>query len=304
MDYAKLSEIPAHVQSRKYLGLRKFLFGNRLAQFISANAVLVQSVQRSEEKTRRSIGLANESGESAAEFGSGFGYEDELHELAIAFRYKKEIESGFKLPSDSRLLYEHAERVLSQLINTHRTGRPVRQVLNFGVSYAYTDNMLAAVFPDVQFIGVDRSRLTKAMNETEFPNSPNLQFVASDVFDVLKAGAFADGCLWHMRTALLLPKPFLKSLYAAAAKAGIRHICLFEPIGISRQTLRPYQFSESEKPSVALRDGFFIHNYPHLLKEAGFAVERAELVATGHPHPDIRILSITATNPTLSSART
>ncbi len=66
-----------------------------------------------------------------------------------------------------------------------------------------------------------------------------------------------------------------------------------EPIGLSRQTLEPYRFSDEDQPSVALREGMFIHNYPGLLTQAGFRVTRAELLTLGHQHADIKIVSVT-----------
>ena len=53
----------------------------------------------------------------------------------------------------------------------------------------------------------------------------------------------------------------------------------------------PYVFSFSDKPSEIYRKTMFMHNYPAILKEAGYETIYAEAIQTGHPDPDYRILS-------------
>jgi len=257
---------------------------------VTAQTLSLRSRRALEDKSRASFALANASDENAAAFGSRFGYEDDLREMAVTIAYKKEIDDGFPQPSDSPHLYRHAEEVISSLV----ADSVIKRVINFGVSYAHVDAIVAAKFPALRVVGVDRSVLTKAYNERHFSRLPNLDLVASDIFDYLRTIGPGDSLLWHMRTGLLLPKPFLSKLYRAAAESGVKHICLFEPIGLSRQTMEPYRFPDSDQPSVALRDGFYIHNYPGILAAAGYRVNRAELIKMAHPHPDVKILSITA----------
>lgn len=291
MDYSTLSDIPLELPPQPaLLGARRLLFGNPVARLVATQYAALADVRRSQAKTARSLSLANAEATNVSGFGSGYGYENEIREVEVALAYKKEIDDGFPPPSDSRQLYEHADQVLSRLL----VSRPVERVIDFGVSYAYTDARLAQTHRGVQFVGVDRSVLTKALNEHAFQSAgDNLAFVASDIFAYLESGA-PRSALWHMRTGVLLPKSFLAMLYAAAVRAGVEHICLFEPIGLSRQTMQPYRFSDMDQPSVALRDGMYIHNYTGLLTNAGFTVQRADLIKMDHPHKDVKILSITA----------
>lgn len=291
MDYSHLSDIPAVLPpAPRFQRLRRLLFDNPLARVVASQHAGLKEIDALAEKTRRSIGKANaDIGEDQA-FESGFGYEDDIREVAVALAYKKQIDEGFPGKSDSKLLYQHVDQVLSERIANSKVSR----VLNFGVSYAYCDAVLAAKFPNVTFTGTDRSTLTKALNEQCFGHLRNMEFIAGDIFEHLKTHDLRDTLLWTMRTGLLLPKPFLARLYAAAAAAGVTQVTLIEPIGLSRETMKPYRFSDDDQPSVALREGMFIHNYPGILKRAGFTVERAELIRMDHPHPDVKILSITA----------
>ena len=133
-----------------------------------------------------------------------------------------------------------------------------------------------------------------SMDSKEFSRIRNMQFIADDVFQSLKKNKFDDGLFFHVRTLVLLPKVFIERLYEAVAQAKFQYIVCVEQIGISRQTLQAYQFSEEDQPSVAYRDMMYIHNYPALLKRAGFSVVRSEIVKTDHPHEDFHLLSITA----------
>ena len=293
MDYSHLSDIQVVLPpEQRFAWLRRALFGNPVAARVAAQHRAVQARNAKEKKTRDSVRLANAGVQNAAEFGSGYGYEDDLHEVSVAINYKKEIDAGYPGPSDSRNLYKNAEQTIASLIDQSRS--PIDACIDFGVSYAYTDSLLAARFPTTRFIGLDRSVLTKALNQRYFGHQNNLDILATDIFDYLDKVTHECAILWTMRTAAVLPKPFLERLYQAARGAGVKHICLFEPIGLSRETLQPYVFSDRDQPSVAYRHGMFIHNYPGILKSAGYTVNSATAVAMGHPHPDVKIISIIA----------
>ncbi len=215
MNYAHLSQIPKVLPpAPRWMPLRRLLFGNRLARRIGAQAEALAAMDALEAKTAHSIPMAN-ADLPASEFGSGYGYADDLREVAVAIQYQREIEAGFPDGGDSQGLYTHAQRILSDLII--RQAAPT--VVDFGVSYAYVDATLAAAHPSVQFVGVDRSVLTKALNDRAFSALANQRIIAGDIFEVLQHERFDGGILWTMRTLLLLPKPFLARLYRAAAAA-------------------------------------------------------------------------------------
>ena len=215
---------------------------------------------------------------------------DEIGEITTVFQYFNEIQAGFPNPTESKLLYQHIDNRLTDLFSTANT----KTLVNFGVCYAHIDSVLASKFPEINFIGIDRSILTKAFNESKFDRLSNLQFINDDIIHFLDNNKFEGGVFSHTRTLCLLPKVFINSLYEAIANARFRYIVCVEQFGISRQTFEPYRFSEEDQESVAYRDGMYIHNNPALLKNAGFSIERSELVKTDHPHEDFHFVSITA----------
>ncbi len=97
-----------------------------------------------------------------------------------------------------------------------------------------------------------------------------------------------------MRTLPCLPPSFILRLYQAVRKSGFEYVVGMESTGISRSTYAEYDFSEEHRPSVIFRDGMFIHNYPGLLKQAGFQIDNIEFIKTAHPNEDLRILSFIA----------
>lgn len=227
------------------------------------------------------------------EFGSGYGYADELRELAAVVHYRSELE-GMQADRASESGMVHAEILgrVSAALNKHPE---IRTVTNFGVGYGHVDSVLARRFPAVRFYGFDRSALTKAFNEHAF-QLPNLGFVAGDVFQhfatVRTAGPWL---LLHARTLTMLPRSFVRRLYQSAGDAGAVATVAVEQCGISWQTGRPYDFSgDPEQPSVALSAGMFVHNYPGLLMEAGFDVTDAALLEPHNPDRTLRFASITA----------
>jgi hypothetical protein len=122
-----------------------------------------------------------------------------------------------------------------------------------------------------------------------------------DIFELLKMESFENGVFFHTRTLCLLPPSFLRELYKAVRKVKFKYVLGLEQTGISRQTLKPYEFDYNLKPSVLYRDFMFIHNYPAFLKSAGYDVLNMEFVKTDHPHKDMRMISLLASYCSLQS---
>lgn len=213
-----------------------------------------------------------------------------LKEEMTFFTYKSEVASSkfAKLRTPSYRLYQEQESVLDEILS-----RPdASPFVNFGVSYAYIDAMMARRFPAVQFIGVDRSPYTKALNEVDFSDVTNLRFEASDIRDAL--ATIEGGTFFHSRTMTLLQRDDVQQIYQTASDRGMRYIVGFEMLGLPRETLQPYEFSLSDRASVHYRHFMFIHNYPHLLDSCGFELERFYVISTNSPHQDQNILCFVA----------
>lgn len=220
---------------------------------------------------------------NSQQFGSVYGY-DEDRELVAAMGHKKEVDNNYNsLPPTHRALHKSAITICDDLIKKN----DARVFLDFGVSYGYINSVLANKNPHTEFIGIDRSRFTKIYNDSIF-EIKNLSFAAGDIFELLKTRTWEDGIFFTMRTLVFLPQQFVERLYAKVYHAGFKYIVGMECTGISRQTLKSYEYSSERKDSIHSRDELFIHNYPGLLNCAGFNVMNVELVKDDHPHPDFR----------------
>ncbi len=257
-------------------GLR--FFGHRL--------VVLGNLGEREAKRQKYLQMENDP--LPQQFGSSYGYADEVVELVTAYDYHQQIKNGHFKNSESGLLYGHLVKMLSDVLSADKG---ITTFLNFGVSYAHIDSLLAKSFPKVNFTGIDRSSFTKLYNEYAFPKLNNMEFIAGDIFELLKKRRFDNGVFFHTRTLCLLSQGFIEKLYKSVAEAGFKYIIGAEQTGMSRETFKPYEFSEETKPSVLFRDKMFIHNYPGILKSAGFSLTEIELLKTGHPDEDLRVLS-------------
>lgn len=231
-------------------------------------------------------------GASPNSFGSDFGYEDDAVELGIMMFYRSQLRNpDFEnSPSESAVLYQHVLAAFEELLKRDTS---IKTVLDFGVSYAHVDSVLARRHPEVRFIGCDRSELTMAINRVDFGHIPNLVLHGGDIFECMDQQGPID-VLFHMRTACLLPADFLDQLYAKARSSGARYVLLAEQIGLSWETDSGYEFSDQQKDSTLLRWKMLIHNYPALLKKAGFKVAHSEFFGTKHANPNLKLLLIVA----------
>jgi len=229
------------------------------------------------------------------------GYTGDL-ELRSLFSYKNQMSNDLMFThSESKVLYKKIVQVMSDLL---RSAGNVKSVFNFGVSLGHVDSILAKEFQQVQFVGFDRSPLTKAINEVEFPEIDNLKFEFGDLFEHLDENGYENGVFFHSRTAILLNRPIVELVYDKAYEAGFEYIAGFEQLGLSRVTFKPFTFSLEETESVSYRSYMFIHNYPALMQKAGYRVESFEIFETGHPHPDYRITAfIGRRDPSLRQAK-
>jgi hypothetical protein len=211
--------------------------------------------------------------------------------------YKGEVLSGQHQNAETPFLLAEAETVLSNLL---RLGS-AKRVINFGVSYAYLDSLLAMRFPDIQFLGIDRSSVVCNLNTEDF-KSPNISFLASDINNWIASQAdLSDTVFFHMRTCILLSQTFIEDLYGKLIDRNVLAICGFEPVGVSRETNTFISQSYDERPSVLFRDTLFIHNYAGLLRKYGYGMSYLTYVKTAHIDSDVRMLSFVAQRPPRSA---
>ncbi len=224
----------------------------------------------------------------ANSFGSAFGYEDDKIELDAVMYYRTQLRNPDfdSIPSESAVLYKNVLNAFEELLAKDPT---IKTAVDFGVSYAHVDSVLAERHPSLTIVGCDRSELTMAINRVDFGSIPNLVLHGGDIFECLEQYQPID-VLFHMRTACLLPADFLSRLYDKARVQGARYVVLAEQIGLSWETDAGYEFSEQDQRSVLLRWKMWIHNYPALLKQAGFKIQSSEFFGTNHANPNLKLL--------------
>lgn len=235
-------------------------------------------------------GLLHQNQGESQSIGSGYGYETDDREVDVARHYRQQLldkENGVEQKTESFELYDKAISTVAKILSENSS---CTDVVNFGVSYAHIDSQLAQMFPDRRFMGVDRSLRTIEFNREFFSSVENLEFMADDIFEYLQQHCRANSVLMHSRILTLLAPATVEELYRACASAGIKYIAGFEVTGVSRETNRPYDFTDQSKQSVHYRNTMFIHNYPGLLREAGYNLNDCGLLKTSHPEEDNRII--------------
>jgi hypothetical protein len=243
-----------------------------------------------EKTSRDNFGRANGDGSEGTDFGSGYGYIDEVEDRRIALFYKRESESGQYSARETPVLNAHLIATLNEVI----ASEGIRRVVNFGCCYAYVDAELAAKHPEVQFVAIDRSPAVKTINEESF-SLPNLTFVAGDALPWIEAQpTLADTLIVHTRTMTLLPKSFVSSFYRALTVRRIAAVCGFETYGFSREINDWYEQDERDKSSVLYRDTMYLHNYVGIFAALGYHVTRLQYLKTPHVDADYRVQSFTA----------
>lgn len=271
---------------KRHQRIGKFLYGSKFQSLFARLASVARSIENDIKRRERSLKFeeTRRSGNT-----SEHGYTDRYGDLKAALNYAIEVHSpGFSVSAlgESYMLYQEQLNSMREILKQG----DVKRVFNFGICYAHIDALLAQEFPDVKFIGIDLSEHNKAFNECEFGHISNLEIITGDVFATFEKLDFEGALLFHSRTLVLLPTDFIKKFYAAAHKAGFRWVFGFEQHGLSEETVTPYTFDLSDRPSVYWRDRMYIHNYLGLVEEAGFKVTSADNFSTNHTSSDYKVL--------------
>ena len=220
---------------------------------------------------------------------------DPFLDVRSTINYARQIMSpNFGGPDDryeSHRLYEEQLKDMEHLLENNPD---IKGVLNFGICYGHVDALLARKFPDISFVGIDLSKYNKAINEVDFGDIDNLEFVAGDIFNLIKDRDLTGWALFHSRILCKFPLDFVEKLYAAASAAGMSHIVGFEQFGYSRTKIESVTFSETPRPSIYWRNSLLIHNYPQLTRQYGFSTQSSHIFKTAHASPDYRVFGFIA----------
>lgn len=154
-------------------------------------------------------------------------------------------------------------------------------LVDFGVMCGQPHFNVARRHPQLKIFGVDRQLTTAELNERTFGKGANLEFVADEIEGFLTSGRDLTGSgLFHARTATLVYPDKIRNLYRMAHEAGVDRIVLFENFSLSRSAGRFLDFTDFDADAVTFKNFQFIHNYPRLLEEAGYLVERENRLFT------------------------
>lgn len=223
------------------------------------------------------------------DYGSGYGFDSEADDFSYLELMQTDLRAGARskhLPTFQRGFNE-----ISRLIHTLE----IERVVNFGVALAWMDDRLAELYPNVEFVGIDRALSIKAFNDEAY-HRPNLSFVAADVNDWLaKQGSLKGHLCVNMRTMLNFPEGFVRAYYRNIYGRGAAGVYCLEDYGIPRETDKIYPLDFERKPSVHYRNRIMMHNYPEIIASAGFTVTRVEFFENWWQDEDQRYVELSAT---------
>ena len=261
------------------------MFLTHLINFTKKNFTDLPILKKINDQTTSMIESTNSDYSETSEFGDE-AITGEFRSWDIYRRHIKKGGSG----GESRALYKHVISTSQALISNEKIGT----FFNLGVCYPFIDSELAKFFPDVTFVGFERTAVVPLLNNHYFAHQTNMHAEAGDLFEHLASKNYNNSVFFHARTLTLLPKTFVEKTYRSAHKAGFEFIFGNEQTGISRSSKKSFQFSYSDTPSELFRRHMLTHNYPAILSASGWDVIYADLIQTEHQDPDFRIFSFIA----------
>lgn len=113
-----------------------------------------------------------------------FDYYDEKHEIDVWNKYYSVLTG--KLHHAHTVFHHDLFRSIARDIIAKQN---IGSVVNFGVSCAYSDALLADMFSGTKFFGVDRSSKTKALNERHF-SADNIRFYGRESWQLHNEWSF------------------------------------------------------------------------------------------------------------------
>lgn len=262
-----------------------FILTTHLVNFIKKNFTDLPNLKKIDAQTTALLATTNSDYSEASEFGD----EAITGEFRSWDTYRRHIKRGGS-GGESRALYKHVIAKSQQLLSNGK----IDIFFNLGVCYPYVDSELAKLYPNVDFIGFERTAVIPLLNNHYFAHQTNLHAEAGDLFEHLGKKKYNNSIFFHARTLTLLPKAFVERTYRCAHDAGFEFIFGNEQTGVSRCSKKSFNFSYEDAPSELYRKHMLTHNYPSILKSTGWDLIYADLLLTEHLDPDFRIFTFIA----------
>ena len=150
----------------------------------------------------------------------------------------------------------------------------LRHVVNLGSFCGYFDHVLAESHPELSVIGFDRDEAVIDLNRHHFA-APNLDYQSEDLDTVLKEAVAAGATvLTHVRTCTLMFPAGIAALYEQCREAGVKFIIGIESTGYSWQIDGFPDPSDLDRPPVVPLGIMIDHDYPRLLRDAGYLMTK------------------------------
>lgn len=205
------------------------------------------------------------------------GYDDLDYDVA----YWNKVQSRFakahgELPY--RNLIERLEFSLDLVANCLKINN-VDNFINFGGSYPLLEVRLIERFRDMVVYSTNRYPAITDLNNEHFAGRDRLNFITTgEILEFLESPPdFLRGsAVHHSYVAMFHTESFVRQFYAALHRAGVEYIICVEPAGLSRDTLTYFRHSYDYQRSAFFIDHYAMHNYPNLMREAGYELVTAE----------------------------
>lgn len=186
----------------------------------------------------------------------------------VLTNYQFEFRNFSRYQDNSAWVMSQIGTAVSTLLSEHSA---IDTVVDFGVFCGEPIFDLAQRH-HCNFVGVDRGHVIREFNERHYQR-PNLRFVEGNIVEVLPNVANrGTTALYHARTALLCYPEFIRQLYRACSKAGVRWIVLLEASSYSRWTQRFEAPGQMSDDAIPIRAPMMALNYHRLLTEAGYRI--------------------------------
>ncbi len=202
------------------------------------------------------------------------------------FNYGDESEKSYLSYADGRIAattdHTFYPRLFYTAIRDTLAANPqLRGVINFGAFFANVDATLALLNPEVRFMAVDLGPDIKRLNESMFAGK-NISFIDSTIEPVVSGNGMRPTLLAHCKTAAVCYPNKIAELYKVAAENGVTHIVGVETTGFCLGTGEFYEFTDQPKPSAVHKSTMYVHNYPAMLRAAGYKMTRAGIEFDGN----------------------